>query len=163
VAAGRDREPRGVDCDVPDDEAMVVATGPGEDVVLPTFRLRTGARTGDCGGVTRAAGVAEALEVGVGERSGVLLPGGVLLTSTTRELEVDKADTLDDALDRAGESAGVRNGTAGVGSSVGLVLLTTGVGGVNGRCRDAGRGEGGGVWRSLCLVLLGRGCGLKVV
>jgi hypothetical protein len=168
-----------MDCDVPDDEAMVVATGAGEDVVLPTFRLRTGARTGDCGGVTRAAavaealevgvaealevGVAEALEVGVGERSGVLLPGGVLLTSTTTELEVDKADTLDDALDRAGESAGVRNGNAGVGSSVGVVLLTTGVGGVNGRCRDTGRGEGGGVWRSLCLVLLGRGCGLKVV
>jgi hypothetical protein len=160
-----------MDCDVPDDEAMVVATGAGEDVVLPTFRLRTGARTGDCGSVTRAAGVAEALEVGVaealevgvGERSGVLLPGGVLLTSTTTELEVDKADTLDDALDRAGESAGVRNGNAGVGSSVGVVLLTTGVGGVNGRCRDTGRGEGGGVWRSLCLVLLGRGCGLKVV
>lgn len=160
-----------MDCDVPNDEAMVVATGAGEDVVLPTFRLRTGARTGDCGGVTRAAGVAEALEVrvaealevGVGERSGVLLPGGVLLTSTTTELEVDKADTLDDALDRAGESAGVRNGNAGVGSSVGVVLLTTGVGGVNGRCRDTGRGEGGGVWRSLCLVLLGRGCRLKVV
>jgi hypothetical protein len=156
VAAGRDREARGVACDVPDDEAMVVATGAGEDVGLPTFRLRTGARIGDCGGVMRAAGVAEALEVGVGERSGVLLLGSVLLTSTTTELEMDKADTLGDALDRAGESAGVRSGTAGV------VLLTSGVGGVNGRCQDAGRGEGGGVWRSLCLVLLGRGCGLKV-
>lgn len=163
VLAGCDRWRRGVDGGVRDDEAMVVDTVEGEDVVLFSFRPRPGASTGDCGGVTRAAGVVAELEAGVGERSSVLLASGASLTSTTTELDVDKADTLDDALDRAGESVGVRNGTVGIGRAIGIVLLITGAGGVNGRCRDAGRGEGGGVERPPCLVFLGRGSEFEVV
>jgi len=131
----------------------------GEVVVLPPFRLRTGDSTGECGGVTRAAGIAAELEAdddmisflsGVGERSGVLLASGVSLTSTMTELEADKADTLDDALDRASESVGDRSGVVDVGSVIGIIRLTTGAVEFNGRCRNAGRGEGGGV-RSLLL------------
>jgi hypothetical protein len=106
----------------------------------------------------------------VGERSGVLLAGGV---STTTELEADKAATFDDALDRAGESVGIRNGVVGVRSVLGVTLLATGAGGVNGRCWDAGKGEGGGVGRLLldevdtvereaCPLFRGIGSGFEV-
>lgn len=182
VLAGCVRGPRGVDAGVCDDEAMAVDTLARENVWLFSFRVRTGASTGDCGGVTKAAGVAAELEADddvisllfeLGERIGVLLAGDVSLTSTTTELEVDKADTLDDALDRSGESVGVRNSTAGVGGTIGVVPLTTGVRVVNWRYRYASGGDGGGVGKPALeedtlecearLVFLEWGSGFEVV
>jgi len=137
-----------VDGDVRDDGAMAVATVVGKDVLLLSFRPRASACLGDCGGVMRATGVAV-------------------------EPVVAKADALDDALDRAGESVGVRNDTVGFGRGIGVVLRT-GAGRVNGRYRCAGKGEGGGVGRlplaevdtaefEASLVALGRRARLEVV
>jgi hypothetical protein len=90
------------------------------------------------------------------------------------ELAVDKADALDDTLGRVGESARGRSGTVGIGWTVGVRPLASGVGGVNERSRGAGEGEGGGVGRlrlsevgtaepEACLVFLEMRSGLEVV
>ncbi len=132
-----------------DEEAMMVGTVVGKDVLLLSLRTLAGASLGDWGGVTRPAGVAV-------------------------ELVVDKADTLDDALDLAGNCSGACKGTVGTGSGIGVVLLTMGATGVGTRCLDVGEGEGGGVGRlrlaevdsvepEARLLFLGRRSGVEVV
>jgi hypothetical protein len=90
------------------------------------------------------------------------------------ELVVDKAVALDDPLDRVGGSARGRNDTVGIGWTVRVRPLASGVGGVNERSRGAGEGEGGGVGRlrlaevgtaesEACLVFLEMRSGLEVV
>ena len=83
------------------------------------------------------------------------------------ELVEDDTDAVVVALDRTGWSLGACVGTVEVGLVAGVNVLTTDVGGVNGRRRGAGKGEGGGVGRLLlaevdstdsdgCRVILGR-------
>jgi hypothetical protein len=90
------------------------------------------------------------------------------------ELAVDKTDALDDTLDRVGGSARGRNGTVGVGWTVGVRPLASGAGGVHEWSRGAGEGEGGGVGRlrlaevataesEVCVVRLEMRSGLEVV
>lgn len=98
-------------------------------------------------------------------------------TGVAIERVVVTTDALEDALDRLGDSAGVRKGgVVLIGEALGDGVLTSGPGGVTERSRRAGEGEGGGVRRlrvagidtievkgGLAVLEIGRGSTSKLV